>query len=136
MPPARVSGQLVAYNWRELFSAAIIMSPLDGEGVADGAAHDPIPAAGRSFLFGHVVPGHYQIRARGQTEAAGAALFAVFSIEVLGNDIDGIRMTLRPGAVIDGRLTVETSKRGTKPPPLPACGCARRSSTATASATR
>jgi hypothetical protein len=103
VPPARVSGQLVAFNARELLSAAILMSPIFPDG---------------RFSFSHVTPGRYRIRARGQTEATGAALFAAFSIDVRGTDIDGIRMSLRPGAVIDGTLTVEAHKK-TKPPRLP-----------------
>ena len=37
--------------------------------------------------------------------------FAVFSLEVLGSDVGGIRMTLRPGAVIEGTLAVESRAR-------------------------
>jgi hypothetical protein len=70
------------------------------------------------FSFGGVAPGHYQIRARGQTEANGAALFGVFSIEVAGEDIDGIRLTLRPGALLEGTLSVE-NRRGSRAPDLP-----------------
>ena len=118
VPPARVSGQLVASDGRELFSAAIIMSPLEGEGVPMVPPEDPSLLPNGQFSFGRVVPGHYQIRARGQTDATGAALFAVFSIQILGNDTEGIQMVLRPGALLDGRLIVE-SRRGTKPPPFP-----------------
>jgi hypothetical protein len=118
VPPARVTGQLVPSDGRQLFSAAIIMSPLEGEGVPMVPPEDPKLLPDGQFNFGQVVPGHYQIRARGQTDAVGAALFAVFSLTVLGGDIDGIQMMLRPGAVLDGRLVVE-SKRGTKPPLFP-----------------
>jgi hypothetical protein len=117
-PPARVSGHLVASDGKQLFSAAIIMSPREGEGVPMVPPEDPQLLPDGQFTFGHVVPGHYQIRVRGQTETAGVALFAVFTIQVLGTDTDGIQMMLRPGAILDGRLIVE-SKRGTKPPPLP-----------------
>ena len=118
VPPARVSGHLVASDGKQLFSAAIIMSPLEGEGVPMVPPEDPKLLPDGQFTFGHVFPGHYQIRVRGQTDTAGVALFAVFSIQVLGNDADGIQMILRPGAILDGRLIVE-SKRGTKPPPFP-----------------
>ena len=117
VPPARVSGQLVSHDSRELISGAIIMTPLDGEGAPMVPPDDPSILPDGRFSFGHVVPGHYQIRARGQTDPAGAALFAGFSLEVLGADIGGIRMTLRPGAVIEGTLAVE-SRRGTRPPSL------------------
>jgi hypothetical protein len=118
IPPARVSGRLVTSDGKQLFSAAIIMAPLEGEGVPMVPPEDPLLLPNGLFTFGHVVPGHYQIRVRGQTDTAGVALFAVFSIQILGNDTDGILMTLRPGAILDGRLIVE-SKRGTKPPSLP-----------------
>jgi carboxypeptidase family protein len=118
VPPARVTGQLVPSDGRQLFSAAIIMSPVGGEGVPMVPPEDPKLLPDGHFNFGQVVPGHYQIRARGQTDPVGAALFAVFTLTVLGGDIDGIQMMLRPGAVLDGRLVVE-SKRGMKPPPFP-----------------
>ncbi|MEO6236372.1 MAG: carboxypeptidase-like regulatory domain-containing protein [Vicinamibacterales bacterium] len=118
VPPARVAGQLVASDGRQLFSAAIIMSPVEGEGAPIAAPEDPTLLPDGTFSFGSVVPGHYQIRARGQTESAGAALFAVYSLTIEGQDVDSIQMMLRPGGVLDGRLIVE-SARGTKPPLLP-----------------
>jgi hypothetical protein len=69
------------------------------------------------FQFGHVVPGRYEIRARGQTDPAGAALFAVFPADVMGTDVQGISLMLRPGGLVDGRVTVDT-KRATKAPIL------------------
>lgn len=71
------------------------------------------------FSFNAVAPGRYEIRARGQTDAAAATLFAVYPIEVFGADAGGVTMTLRPGATLDGRLSVE-SVRGTRPPQLSA----------------
>ena len=118
VPPARVAGQLVASDGRQLFSAAIIMSPLEGEGAPMVPPEDPKLLPDGQFNFGQVVPGHYQIRARGQTDPAGAALFAIFSLTILGADIGGIQMMLHPGAVLDGRLVVDV-KRGTKPPLFP-----------------
>jgi hypothetical protein len=115
VPPARVSGQLVPFNARELLSAAILMTPIDGEGAPSQTPEDPAVLPNGQFSFGPVAPGRYQIRARGQTDPAGAALFAVFAIDVLGADIEGIRLPLRPGAVVDGTLAVEPRK-GTKPP--------------------
>ncbi len=118
VPPARVSGRLAASDGRQLFSAAIIMSPVEGQGAPIVPPDDPKLLPDGHFSFGQVVPGHYDIRARGQTDAAGAALFAVFTIQVLGTDIESIQMTLTPGGTLDGRLIVD-SRRGTKPPLLP-----------------
>jgi hypothetical protein len=117
VPPARVDGQLIAYDGRQLLSGAIIMSPLEGEGVPMVAPEEPSIFPDGRFSFGEVVPGRYQIRARGITDPLGAALFAVFSVDVVGTDISGIRITLRPGAVLEGTLIVE-NRHGTKPPAL------------------
>ena len=115
VPPARVAGRLVAEDGKPLLNGAIVMSPRDGEGVPMVPPDDPMVLPDGTFSFGHVVAGHYQIRARGQTTPDGNALFAVFSVEVHGTDLEGIEMTLRQGALLDGTIAVE-ARRGTKPP--------------------
>jgi hypothetical protein len=117
VPPARVSGQLVAYDGKPLLSGAVIMSPLGGQGVPMVTPEDISIMPDGRFQFGHVVPGRYEIRARGQTDPAGAALFAVFPADVMGTDVQGISLMLRPGGLVDGRVTVDT-KRATKAPIL------------------
>jgi len=117
VPPARVAGQLATYDMRPLLNGAIILSPFGGEGVPMVAPEQPKIFPDGRFSFDGVAPGHYQIRARGQTDPAAPALFAVYSIEVFGGDVEGIRMTLRPGAMLEGTLTVE-SVRGTRAPDL------------------
>ncbi len=119
VPPAHVSGRLVASDGQQLFSAAIIMSPAQGQGAPIVTPEDPMLLPDGRFSFGRVVPGHYQIRARGQTERVGGTLFAVYSLTIQGDDVDGIQMMLRPGGMLDGRLMVE-SPRGSRPPTLPA----------------
>ena len=118
VPPARVTGKLTSPDNRPMLSAAIIMSPREGEGLPMVPPEDPNLLPDGTFSFGQVVPGNYQIRARGEADATGAALFAVYSLQVNGNDVDNIQMALRPGAVLNGWLTVET-KRGVKPPVMP-----------------
>jgi len=118
VPPARVSGQIAAEDGRQLLNGVIIMSPRGGEGVPMVAPDNPMLLPDGRFSFGHVVPGRYQIRARGQTDPSGNPLFAVFSIEILGADIEGISMTLRPGAQLEGRLAID-GRRGSKAPLLP-----------------
>jgi len=115
IPPARVSGQLVSHDSRPLLSGAIIMSPIESEGLPVPPGENPSILPDGRFRFDDVAPGRYEIRARGQTEASGAALFGVFAVDVAGTNVDGIRITLRPGAVLEGSLAVE-SPRGTKPP--------------------
>jgi len=119
LPPARVSGQLVAEDGKPLLNGAMVMSPGDGEGVPMVPPGDPSLLPDGTFSFPAVVPGHYQIRARGQTTPGGHSLFAVLSVEVLGVDLEGIRVTLREGALVAGTLAFETRK-GSTPPALPA----------------
>jgi hypothetical protein len=107
----------LTYDARQLLSGAIIMSPLEGDGVPMVPPEEPAIFPDGRFSFGGVVPGRYQIRARGITDPFGAALFAVFSIDVRGIDISGIKMTLRPGAILEGSIVVENT-RGSKPPVL------------------
>ena len=112
-----MSGQLVAYDMRQLLNGAVIMSPMEGEGIPMVPPGDISILPDGHFTFGDVVPGRYQIRARAETAQSATALFAVYSTVVDGVDVDGLRLTLQPGAVLDGRLTVE-SVRG-KGPILP-----------------
>ena len=113
-PPARISGQIVSYDSRPLLSGAIIMGPMEGDGIQMPPSENPSILPDGHFSFSDVVPGRYQIRARGQTEASGAALFGVFAVDVAGTDVTGIRVTLRPGATLEGTLVVEGT-HGTKP---------------------
>lgn len=117
VPPARVDGQLLTHDGRQLLSGAIIMSPLEGEGVPIVPPEEPAIFPDGRFSFSGVSPGRYQIRARGITDPFGAALFAGFSVDVRGVDVTGVRMMLRPGAILEGTLAVE-NRRGSKPPVL------------------
>jgi hypothetical protein len=118
VPPARVSGRVSAHDGRELLSAAILMTAIDGRGAASEAPADPSLAPDGRFSFGHVAPGRYQIRARAET-VPGRPLFALASIDVQGSDMDGIQMTLQPGARIEGTLVVD-GRNGARPPPFSA----------------
>jgi hypothetical protein len=117
VPTARVSGRMVAYDGKPLVSGAVTMAPLDGQDVPAVAPADIAIRPDGRFVFDHVGPGRYEIRARAQSDRSGAALFAVFPVEVAGTDIQGITMTLRPGALVDGRVIVEARHR-TRPPTL------------------
>jgi hypothetical protein len=115
VPPARVSGRMTTYNGKPLLSGAVIMSPLAEHGVPMVPPEDiSIQSDGR-FAFNDVVPGRYQIRARGLADPGGAALFAVFPVDVMGTDVEGIRMTLGPGASVGGHVIVD-AKHGTRRP--------------------
>lgn len=117
VPPARVTGRLIADESRPLLSGAIILSPRAGEGVASVAREGAQILPDGRFSFDGVAPGRYEIRARGQTDSKAAPLFAVYSIEVSGADLEGIRMMLHPGAVLDGVVAIE-SVHGGRPPDL------------------
>jgi hypothetical protein len=116
VPPARVSGRMLSYDGKPLMSGAVIMAPLDGQDVSSVAPADIAIRPDGRFVFDHVSPGRYEIRARAQSDRSGEALFAVFPVEVMGSEIQGITMTLRPGALVDGRVIVDA--RHTKPPTL------------------
>jgi hypothetical protein len=102
---ARVSGRLTASDGRALLSGAVTMAAIDGQ--ADAVPPDQVSIfPDGQFSFGQVSPGSYQIRARGETQANGRALFATFRLDVAGRDVSNIEMTLRPGAVLTGQVLV------------------------------
>jgi hypothetical protein len=107
VPPARVSGRIYALDGRPLLSGAVILSPADNDGVPVVAPEDVRIAPDGAFSFGGVPPGHYRISARGETSVKGLGLFATFGLIVEGRDIDNVQMTLRPGASLEGELTLE-----------------------------
>jgi protocatechuate 3,4-dioxygenase beta subunit len=114
---ARIAGHLAPYDAQPLLSGAIILTALEGQGVPMVPLENPELYPDGRFVFNGVAPGRYLIRARGQTDAQATSLFAVYSVEVFGEDVDGIQMTLRPGATLDGLVLVEPAQ-GTKPPKL------------------
>ncbi len=105
--PARVSGELATIDRRQLTSGAVIMSPVHGQGLTAVPTRDVVILPDGTFAFRNVPPGRYQIRARGEAAAGGTALFATFTIAVEGRDIDGLTLTLSPGATLEGMLNVE-----------------------------
>jgi hypothetical protein len=114
-PPASVSGQLVTADGKQLMSGAIVMSAVEGDGIPVVAPEQPSIQPDGRFSFSGVAPGHYQIRARGQTDDAGPALFGAFTVEVTGEDVEGVKVTLRPGAVLEGTLALERRRGSTAP---------------------
>jgi hypothetical protein len=105
--PARVSGTLASFDTRPLTSGAVIMSPMNGAGLAALPVRDVIILPDGTFVFRNVPPGRYQIRARGEVEPRGTPLFATFTLAVEGRDMAGLAMTLSPAASIDGSLVVD-----------------------------
>jgi len=60
-----------------------------------------------TFLFRNVPAGHYVIRARGETDRGGASLFGRFMLDVEGQDVPNVRVTLSRGAQLSGRVDFE-----------------------------
>ena len=103
---SHVSGRLKTSDGRMLLSGAVMMAPIDDRAASNPANEIRIFPDGQ-FSFGGVAPGRYQIRARGQTQTNGPALFATFGLVVDGRDITNIEMTLRPGAILNGQVVLE-----------------------------
>ena len=114
-PSARVSGQLISYDGKPLLNGAVTMTPAQNEGAPIGPPQDITILPDGRFTFERVAPGHYQIRARGQSSSGGSALFAVFATIVDGQDIEGIRMMLGPGARMSGTVTIASTRHTTMP---------------------
>lgn len=107
VPPARVSGRILASDGRPLLSGTVILTPIETDGVAIVPPEDVWIGPDGGFSFGHVPPGRYRLTARGETVANGPALFATFGLIVEGRDLDDVQMTLRPGATLDGELVLD-----------------------------
>jgi hypothetical protein len=105
--PARVTGRIATADRQQLISGTVIMSPALGRRLTPVPVRDVLILPDGSFSFRDVPPGHYQIRARGELERGGTPLFAMFRIAVEGRDIEGVNLTLAPGASLEGTLTVE-----------------------------
>jgi carboxypeptidase family protein len=108
--PARVTGTIVTSDRRQLISGAVIMSPIHTEVLAVVPTRDVVILPDGSFEFRNVPPGRYQIRARGEVEPNGTALFATFTVSVMGRDISDVSMTLVPGASVEGSIVVEGAR--------------------------
>ena len=115
-PPADVRGRMASVNGRKLQSGAVVVEPVDGNGVAivqdDGITLRP----DGTFRIAGVLPGRYTIRARGADRAGGGALFAAYRVQMDGIDVDDVQLALRPGSVVTGTVTFDR-RHGT---PLPA----------------
>lgn len=116
LPAARVSGQVIPANGRALSNVAVSLTSR-----ADGPPPRPeSPSLFRDgrFAFANVEPGRYQLRVRAQTEGSDATLFAVYALDVAGEEVSGLMLSLQPGARIDGQIVVE-GRRGATAPSLP-----------------
>jgi hypothetical protein len=115
VPPARISGRIVASDGRPLLSGAVTLAPVQRDGVQVVPPEDVWIGPDGTFSFGHVPPGRYRISARGETVVNGPALFATYGLIVEGRAVDNVQMTLRPGATLDGELTLDSEHAARAP---------------------
>jgi hypothetical protein len=113
--PARVSGMLSTFDQRRLTSGAVVMSPVRAEGLDALATRDVEIRPDGAFAFRNVPPGRYQIRARGEADQGGTAMFATFTVTVEGHDLDRLMMTLVAGGTIEGSVVADAVS-GAPPP--------------------
>ena len=112
--PARVSGIITAPGRKQLLSGAVMMTPVNADGLTAVPSDDVrIDPDGR-FTFRNVPPGQYQIRARAEVDKEQAALFGSYRVVVGGRDLHDIELPLLPGAIVDG--TIVYNGRQTRPP--------------------
>lgn len=110
VPPARVTGTIHTEDRRQLLSGAVVMNALRRDELPPVSSRDVKILPDGSFMFRNVPPGRYEIRARGDVEEQGTALFGTFKVEVLGREISNLDIVLRPGATIEGTLVVEAAR--------------------------
>jgi hypothetical protein len=102
----RVTVTLTASDRSRLRNAAVIMAP-EGDHVAvERAANEIAILPDGSFVFTHVAPGVYRIRARAGTASGDAPWLALYRVVVGTRDMD-VALTLRPGASVSGRLNAD-----------------------------
>jgi hypothetical protein len=104
---ARVSGRVVAPDGRPLQSGAVVLTPIENTGTPVVPPEDVWIGPDGAFSFNHVPPGRYRLSARGEAIANGPPLFGTFALIVEGRDVEDVLMTLRPGAALEGEVTVD-----------------------------
>jgi hypothetical protein len=102
--PARVTGKVIAPG-AQLLAGAIDIGPLRNSKIAPFAVGEADLKPDGVFQFANVLAERYRIRARGEVERQGVSYFMQYSTPVLGADINGINLTLSPGALVSGVVT-------------------------------
>lgn len=100
--PARVSGKITSYDNQQLIAGAVVMSPFRADRPASFTVTDVDIRPDGTYEFANVPPGRFIIRSRGEVDREGVALFAAFTLSVSGANVQGVDMTLYPGARVQG----------------------------------
>jgi hypothetical protein len=111
--PARVSGRIAAPNQARLASGTVIMT--HATSALTVPSQDSMILPDGTFTFSNVLPGRYEIRARGELAPGGTAHFATFRLLIEGSDVTNLDMALLPGAVISGQLAFEPVRTAMRP---------------------
>lgn len=112
--PARVSGKINSFDNQQLIAGAVVMSPFRADRAASFSVTDVDIRPDGTYEFANVPPGRFIIRSRGETDREGVALFAAFTLSVGGANVQGVDMTLLPGALLEGLVEWV----GTSPKPI------------------
>jgi hypothetical protein len=111
--PARVSGRITAPNQARLASGTVIMT--HAASALTVPSQDSMILPDGTFTFSNVLPGRYEIRARGELAPGGTAHFATLRVLIEGSDVTNLEMALLPGALISGQLAFEPMRTAVPP---------------------
>jgi len=116
-PRAGVSGRRLTEDGQPLVSGTVVMSRQHGGQPGEQVASEATVLPDGSFTFHQVPPGDYVIRARARSEGGSVPLFATFALPVRAREVQHVELTLRPGAVVQGEVSLDARHGNT--PPLP-----------------
>jgi hypothetical protein len=111
--PARVSGRITAPNQARLASGTVILT--HGTTALTVPSQDSMIFPDGTFTFSNVLPGRYEIRARGELAPGGTAHFATLRLLIEGSNVANLEMALLPGALISGQLAFEPVRTAVPP---------------------
>jgi hypothetical protein len=111
--PARVSGRITAPNQSRLASGTVIMT--HATTALTVPSQDSMIFPDGTFTFSNVLPGRYEVRARGELAPGGTAHFATLRLLIEGSDLTNLEMALLPGALISGQLAFEPVRTAVPP---------------------
>jgi protocatechuate 3,4-dioxygenase beta subunit len=114
LPWRRLTGRLKSSDGKQLMRGALILQPRDPDGLSlsPDAVMQMFPDGRFSFDF--ILPGHYIVRAQGNTGTDRPDLFASWPVNVEGDLVEDHTMTLKPGSDLSGVVRFDSDDT---PPP-------------------